>query len=200
MDRLRSSAEQAQIVQMLSEIGSTPSGAPALEALQRLGFRVRFGRPLGGGAFIYPWRVITLRRGYSYQVTLGMLAHELGHVLFMSNYKRLWSGSVEQEYAANRFWAQVSSELGNLSGRLEAKWLGPDHDAERLFEEIRSPSAWHRRALPLQQRFGPADKAWAMWQAIASVSWVVSKVPAWRSRLGRGRARTRDAGSRGRAG
>ena len=40
-----------------------PVGA-AVEALRNLGYQVRFGRPLGGGAFTYPWKVITLQRGY----------------------------------------------------------------------------------------------------------------------------------------
>ncbi len=159
---------------MLGEIQATPSGAPAVNALRRLGYRVRFGRPLGGGAFTYPWKVITLRRGYPRHVTLAMLIHELGHVSFASNHQRLWSGSVEQEVAANRLWAQVSNELGQLPARLEDKWLGADHDDGALAEEIRRPSAWHRMALPTHQRFGLKDKTWAAWQAIASVAWIIS--------------------------
>jgi len=190
MNARQRAAEQAQIARMLGAIEATPSGVPAIYALQRQGYRVRFGRPLGGGAFTYPWKVITLRRGYSHHLTLAMLIHELGHVSFMSNYKRLWSGSVEQEYWANRFWAQVSSELGTLPARLEAKWLGPDHDFDAVVEEIRSPSAWHRMALPTHQHLGLQDKIWALWQAIASIAWVVPALHP--RRLRRGQVQTTD--------
>jgi hypothetical protein len=73
-----------------------------------------------------------------------MLIHELGHVLFMSNSERLWSASVEQEYAANQFWAQVSHELGALAAREEARWLGPQHDAGALRDEIHHTSVIFR--------------------------------------------------------
>lgn len=174
MEPKQKAAEQAQIAHLLGEIEATPSGAPAVDALHRRGYRVQFGHPLGGGAFTYPWKVITLRRGYPQHVTLAMLSHELGHVLFASKHKRLWSGSVEQEYAANCFWAQVGSELGALPAQLEAKWLGPDRNVGALFEEIRKPSAWHRVALPTNQRFGLWDKTWALWQGIASLAWVIA--------------------------
>ena len=193
MDTKQKAAEQAQIAQMLSEIEATPSGAPAVGALHRKGYRVQFGRPLGGGAFTYPWKVITLRRGYSHRVTLAMLIHELGHVSFASNHKRLWSGSVEQEYSANRFWAQVSSELGALPARLEAKWLGPDQDLGALAAEIRRPSLWHRVALPGNQRLGLQDKLWAIWQAIASVAWIVSALQPRRFKRGQVRRTGQDS-------
>ncbi len=192
MNARQKAAEQDQIAQMLGEIEATPSGAPAVNALQRLGYRVRFGRPLGGGAFTYPWKVITLRRGYPRQVTLAMLIHELGHVSFASKYRSLWSGSVEQEVAANRLWAQVSSELGKLPGRLEEKWLGPDHDFDALAEEIRRPSTWHRVALPTHQRLGFKDKTWAAWQAIASVAWIISLLRPTRFRRRRPKSTAKD--------
>ena len=188
----RKAQEQKQIAQMLEEIEATPSGAPAVSALRRHGHRVRFGRPLGGGAFTYPWKVITLRRGYPHHLTLAMLIHELGHIYFMSKYERLWSASVEQEYWANRFWAQVSSELGALPAWLEVKWLGPDHDFDALVEEIRRPSAWHRVALPTHQHFGLQDKIWALWQAIAAVAWVVSALQPRRFRRGQVQATDKD--------
>jgi hypothetical protein len=103
-----------------------------------------------------------------------MLIHELGHISFMSNYKRMWSGSVEQECAATRFWAQVSSELGRLPAQLEAKWLGQDHNLDLLAEEIRRPSFWHRVALPTNQHFGLQDMIWAVWQALVSIAWVIA--------------------------
>lgn len=193
MNARQRAAEEDQIAQMLGEIEATPSGAPAVNALRRLGYRVRFGHPLGGGAFTYPWKVITLRRGYPRHVTLAMLIHELGHVSFASEYERLWSGSVEQEVAANRLWAQVSSELGKLPTRLEDKWLGPDYDLDTLAEEIRRPSAWHRMALPIHQRWGFKDKAWATWQAIASVAWIISLLRPTRFRHRRPE-RTKDSG------
>ena len=176
MNAKQRASEQAQIASMLADIEATRSGGPAVDALRKLGYRVRFGRPLGGGAFTYPWKVITLRRGHPQRVTLAMLIHELGHVLFASKHKWLWSGSVEQEYAASRFWARVSSELGILSAGLEAKWLGPNDDSSELANEIRRPTAWHRVALPSDQRYGLADKFWALWQALASVTWVVSRL------------------------
>lgn len=176
MNATQRAPEQTEIASMLATIETTPSGEPAVDALRSLGYRVRFGRPLGGGAFTYPWRVITLRRGYSHHATQAMLIHELGHVVFASKHKRLWSGSVEQEYSASRFWAQVSSELGVLSANLESKWLGPDHDLDALVSEIRRPSTWHRVALPPSQRYGLQDKVWALWQALASVVWVASRL------------------------
>jgi hypothetical protein len=193
MDARQRAFEQAQIASMLAEIEATPSGAPAVETLSRQGYRVRFGRPLGGGAFTYPWKVITLRRGYAPHVTQAMLIHELGHVLFASEHRRLWSGSVEQEYSASRFWAQISRELGILSASSESKWLGWDHDLEALSEEIRRPSIWHRVALPSSQRYGLRDKLWALWQAVATVTWVVPLLWAWRSP--RDRAAHRDRAS-----
>jgi hypothetical protein len=64
MNANQRAAEQAQIASMLAAIETTPSGGAAVEALRNLGYQVRFGRPLGGGAFTYPWKVITLQRGY----------------------------------------------------------------------------------------------------------------------------------------
>jgi hypothetical protein len=166
--------EQRQIVRMLEEIRTTPTGAQAVHELRRRRYQVRFGQPLGGGAFTYPWKVITLRRGYPYETTLGMLIHELGHVLFISDHTHLWSGSVEQEYQASRFWAQVSRELNRLPDRLEEKWLGPEPDISSLYDEIRRPSLWHRMALPTSQPRGIGDKIWALWQAIVSLTWLLS--------------------------
>jgi hypothetical protein len=168
----RAAEEQTQIASMLREIGATPTGSKAVKALRQQRYRVRFGRPLGGGAFTYPWKVITVRRGYPPHITRSMLIHELGHAHFMSRTGRLWSASVEQEYAANRFWAQVGSELDALSSREEAKWLGPGHDAGELYDEIRQASSWHRLSLPQNQPRGLPDKAWALWQAAAAALWV----------------------------
>jgi hypothetical protein len=168
----RAAEEQRQIAGMLQEIGATPTGSKAVEALRQQRYRVRFGCPLGGGGFTYPWKVITIRRGYPSYVTRSILIHELGHVLFMSNSGRLWSASVEQEYAANRFWAQVNSELDALSSQEEARWLGSGHDAGPLYDEIRHTSIWHRLSLPQHQARGLSDKAWAFWQAAAATLWI----------------------------
>jgi hypothetical protein len=105
-----------------------------------------------------------------------MLVHELGHVMFASKHRRLWSGSVEQECAANRFWARVCHELGILPASSRAKWLEPEVDSGALSDEIRQHTTWHRIALPACQHYGLKDKFWALWQALASVTWVVSRL------------------------
>jgi hypothetical protein len=165
--------EQREIAQMLQEIEATPTGAKAVNDLRQQRFRVRYGRPLGGGAFTYPWKVITIRRGYSRHVTRSMLIHEVGHASFIAESGRIWSGSVEQEYAANRFWAQVSRELDALSGGEQIKWFGQGHDRSALYDEIRHTSTWHRLSLPVHQPRGLLDKLWSVWQAIASAVWIV---------------------------
>lgn len=165
--------EQREIAQMLREIEATPTGAKAVNDLRRRRFRVRYGRPLGGGAFTYPWKVITVQRGYSRHVTRSMLIHEVGHASFIAESGRIWSGSVEQEYLANRFWAQVSRELEALSGEEQLKWFGQEHNRSALYDEIRHTSTWHRLSLPVHQPRGLPDKLWALWQAIASVVWIV---------------------------
>lgn len=165
--------EQREIALMLQEIEATPTGAKAVNDLRQRRFRVRYGRPLGGGAFTYPWKVITIRRGYSRHVTRSMLIHEVGHASFIADSGRIWSGSVEQEYIANRFWAQVSRELDTLSGGEQIKWFGQEHDRSALYDEIRRTSTWHRLSLPIHQPHGPLDKLWAVWQAIASAVWIV---------------------------
>jgi hypothetical protein len=165
--------EQREIAQMLHEIEATPTGAKAVNDLRRQRFRVRYGRPLGGGAFTYPWRVITVRRGYPRPVTRSMLIHEVGHASFIAESGRIWSGSVEQEYAANRFCARVSRELDALTGGEQIKWFGQEHDRSTLYDEIRHTSTWHRISLPVQQPHGLLDKLWAVWQALFSVVWIV---------------------------
>jgi hypothetical protein len=185
----RAAEEQAQITSMLQEIEATPTGGAAVKALRQERYRVRFGRPLGGGAFTYPWRVITVRRGYSPFVTRSMLIHELGHTLFMSTTGRFWSASIEQEHAADRFWAQVSRELGALSRREHVRWLGPEHDADALYDEIRQASTWHRISLPRHQPHGLPDKLWALWQAAAATLWILPLLLPWR--LGQRRRRGR---------
>lgn len=164
--------EQQEIKDMLHEIESTPSGAEAVKNLRRLGYRIRYGRPLGGGAFTYPWRVITLRRGHSYRATRSMLIHEVGHTAFSLPKRAPWAASVQQEYEANRFWAQVSRELGALPRHRENVWFGAEHDVGLLYDEIRHASPWHRVALPEQQPQGLRGVIWAAWQAIASLVWV----------------------------
>lgn len=172
--------EQRQIASMLREIEATPTGVTAVQAVRRQRYRVRFGRPLGGGAFTYPWRVITVRRGYPRQVTRSMLIHELGHARFLSNAGRLWSASVEQEYAANQFWAQVSLELDSLSSMEQGRWLSPGHDPGALYDEIRQTSKWHRLSLPRHQPRGLPDKVWALWQAVTTTLWIPSLLRPWR--------------------
>jgi hypothetical protein len=186
----RNSTDQSKIAQMLREIEATPSGAIALDLLRRGGYRVRFGRPLGGGAFTYPWRVITLRRSYPFQIAREMLIHELGHVTYASKHGRLLSGSIEQEYEASRFGAEVSRELGGLSEAMGEEWFDGNHDVSRVYRRIQQISLWHRLALPTHQRFGLQDMVWALWQAMASVTWII---PLLRPRRSKGlRDRTPD--------
>ena len=163
---------QQEIADMLHEIESTPTGAEAVKNLRKLGYRVRYGRPLGGVAFTYPWRVITLRRGYSYRATRSMLIHEVGHTAFALPKRAPWAASLQQEYEANRFWAQVSRELNALPGHVEDIWFGVEHDAQAMYDEIRGTSTWHRVALPEDQPTGFRGLLWAAWQAMASLIWL----------------------------
>jgi hypothetical protein len=167
--------EARAIKQMIEEIKATPTGGEAVEQLQRRRYRVRFGRPLGGGAFTYPWKAIRVRRGHAYWQTRSMLIHEVGHTAFSSLHGKPWAASIEQEYEASRFWAQVNRELDALPEHLAGKWFGPEHDISAAYEEIRNSSLWHRIALPRHQPRGFRDKLWAVWQAILALMWLFGK-------------------------
>jgi hypothetical protein len=128
---------------------------------------IRYGKPVGG-AFTYPWKRISLRRGYSYRQTRAMLAHELGHAW---KYQRTLADSAEQEYEAEAFARRVLLELGQGSAGEHDAWLQVPREVHR--ERIRGYSRWHRATLPDRQPTGLR----AVWHGLRQAIGILAGLP-----------------------
>jgi hypothetical protein len=146
---------------MLDEIGATESGAEAVRQARAQGWRIRYGKPIAGGAFTYPYGRIVLRRGHKYMPARNMLVHELYHAW---RYGRAMANSIQQEYEAEAFAQRVRYELGVISERALAAWMGLS--MEEHYRRIRGYSAWHARILPERQPRGLAAVGHAIWQGL----------------------------------
>lgn len=158
--RSRRIREKRQIEAMLAEIGDTPTGAAAVAHVRAKRWSIRYGKPVGG-AFTYPWKRISLRRGYSYRQTRAMLAHELGHAW---KYPRALVDSAEQEYEAEVFARQVLAELGQVAERGQDAWFRVPREMHN--ERIWGYSQWHRATLPDRQPGGLRALWYAFRQAV----------------------------------
>jgi hypothetical protein len=184
----RRAQEKEQIEQMLREIAATPTGAPAVAYARSRHWRIRFGKP-AAGAFTYPWKRISLRRGYSYRQTRAMLAHELGHVW---KYPRALADSLDQECEAEAFAQSILGELGQITEREREAWFAAPREVHH--ERIRGYSRWHARTLPAEQPGGWRAAWFGMRQAIGLVAdWIGSGL----GRVCHGRAGARRSGGVG---
>jgi hypothetical protein len=161
--------EEKTIEQALSDIGETYFGSQAVEHVRSAGWTLRFGRPLGGGAFTYPGKVITVRRGHTYEQTRGMLAHEVaGHAWL---YRGTLADSVEQELYSTTVEAAISLEMGSIEPGHRNIWLLPHVDTSKpchrsdRWQAIKQDSLWSQIALPMNQPQGLGAVLWAVWQA-----------------------------------
>jgi hypothetical protein len=146
---------------MLDEIGATQSGAEAARHARAQRWTIRYGKPIAGAAFTYPYKRIVLGRGQRYVPARNMLAHELYHAW---KYGRALANSIQQEYEAEAFAQRVRCELGVISERALEAWNRVPE--EEHYRRIRGYSAWHSRILPDRQPRGLAAVGHAILQGL----------------------------------